>query len=146
MASPDGDRVSKEFHTQVRVIYADTDKMGIVYHARYLEYFETARNELLREIGFPYKFLEGQEINLPIIEAHLKYFRPAQYDDLLTVKTQVFQEAGKLLRFKIACSVYCEDNLLASGFTVHIVSNSQGRPIRPPKDLYHSLLSKLFEG
>lgn len=145
--SPTGlvERASKEFTTQVRVIFADTDKMGIVYHAKYLQFFEIGRNELLRDIGFPYKHLEERDICLPIIEAHLKYFRPAQYDDLLTLKSQVFQEAGKLLRFRIACSVYCGDELLASGFTVHIVSNSQGRPSRPTRDIYYPLLSKLFD-
>ncbi len=138
-------KISREFVTRHRVIYADTDKMAVVYHAKYLEYFEIARNELLREIGFPYKFLEENDVYLPIIEVHLKYSRPAQYDDLLTIKSVVSQDPYKFLRFKIACNVYSEDGtLLTSGYTVHIISNSQGRPVRAPKEIQTPLFKALF--
>ncbi|MDJ0626330.1 MAG: thioesterase family protein [Candidatus Caenarcaniphilales bacterium] len=139
-----GTRKSKEYISQVRVIYADTDKMGHVYHSKYLHYFEIGRNELLREIGFPYKKLEDLNIFLPIIESHLNYYRPAFYDDLLTVKTNVGQEEGKLLRFNICCSVYRENELLTDGYTIHVISSNQGKPSKPPKELYRSLTSKLF--
>jgi acyl-CoA thioester hydrolase len=139
-----GYKESKEFTTQVRVIYADTDKMGVVYHAKYLEFFEIGRNEMLRDVQFTYKALEENGVFLPIIEVHLNYLRPALYDDLLTIKTKVYQDAGKLLRFKIACKVFSGDLLITEGYTVHVISNSVGRPIKPPKELYDKLMYRLF--
>ncbi|MDX1921036.1 MAG: thioesterase family protein [Candidatus Caenarcaniphilales bacterium] len=135
---------SREFLTQVRVIYADTDKMSVVYHGKYLEFFEIGRNEMLREVGFPYKRLESQGVYLPIIESHLKYFRPAQYDDLLTIKTHVVHDEVKPLRFQIYCKVFCENMLLTEGYTIHITTNSSGRPIKASKDLYNELIGKLY--
>lgn len=138
------ERCSKEFLTQIRVIYADTDKMSVVYHAKYLEFFEIGRNELMREVGFSYKKLESHGYYLPIIESHLRYYRPAQYDDMLTIKTCVTQNLNKPLRFKIYCKVFCENILLTEGFTVHIITNSTGRPVKPDKDLYNEMVEKLF--
>lgn len=138
------EKISRPYTTQVRVIYADTDKMAVVYHSKYLEYFEIARNELLREIGFPYKYLEERGVFLPIIEAHLNYSRPAQYDDLLTIKTVVSQDPLKFLRFKITCEIFLGEQLITSGYTVHVISNSTGRPCKPPKDLHHDLFQALF--
>jgi acyl-CoA thioester hydrolase len=138
------EKKSKPYTTQVRVIYADTDKMGVVYHAKYLEYFEIARNELLREIGFPYKYLEERGVFLPLIEANIKYVRPAQYDDLLTIQTIIAQDPQKFLRFRISCEIYLAGQLITSGQTVHVISSAQGRPCKPPKDLHHDLFEALF--
>jgi acyl-CoA thioester hydrolase len=132
------------FRTQIRVIYADTDKMGVVYHAKYLEYFEIGRNELLREIGFPYKYLEERGVFLPLIECHLNYLRPAQYDDLIEVHTCITQDPYKFLRFKIYCEVYQGEKLLAKGYTIHVTSNSEGRPAKPPKDVHQVLFEAMF--
>jgi acyl-CoA thioester hydrolase len=135
---------SRLFTTNHRVIYANTDKMGVVYHANYLEFFEIGRNELLREAGFSYKRLEANGIFLPIIESNLKYHRPAQYDDLLTIKTQVTKNPNKPLRYKIFCWVYNNDVLLTEGFTLHVVSNNQGRPFKPDKAISEELNQRLF--
>ncbi|MBA4198439.1 MAG: thioesterase [Chitinophaga sp.] len=101
-----------ETSTQVRVRYAETDQMNVVYHGNYAQYFEVARAESIRSLGFTYKDMEASGIIMPIIELHCKYLRPAHYDDLLTVKTQlkelpadhrvefhheVYNESGKLL-------------------------------------------------
>jgi len=98
--------------TQVRVRYAETDQMDIVYHANYAQYFEVGRAESIRQLGYTYKDMEAMGIIMPIIDIHMRFMRPAHYDDLLTVKTtlkelptyhwiefhqEVFNEAGKLL-------------------------------------------------
>jgi len=98
--------------TQVRVRYAETDQMDIVYHGNYAQYFEVGRAESIRQLGYTYKDIEALGIIMPIVEFHLKFIRPAHYDDLLTIKTtlkelpadhriefhqEVYNEAGKLL-------------------------------------------------
>jgi acyl-CoA thioester hydrolase len=98
--------------TQVRVRYAETDQMNMVYHGNYAQYLEVGRAESIRQLGYTYKDMEALGIIMPIVELHLKFMRPAHYDDLLTVKTslkelpidhriefhqEVYNEAGKLL-------------------------------------------------
>ena len=98
--------------TQVRVRYAETDQMNVVYYGNYAQYFEVARAESIRQLGYTYKDMEADGVIMPVIEFHCKYLRPAQYDDLLTIKTtvkelpaghridfyqEVFNEKGKLL-------------------------------------------------
>jgi acyl-CoA thioester hydrolase len=98
--------------TKIRVRYAETDQMNVVYHGNYAQYFEVARAEAIRELGFTYKEIESMGIIMPIVELHIKYLRPAHYDDLLTIHTilkelpdhhkieffqEVYNEAGKLL-------------------------------------------------
>jgi len=98
--------------TQVRVRYAETDQMDIVYHGNYAQYMEVGRAEGIRQLGFTYKDIEALGIIMPIVEFHLKFIRPAHYDDLLTIKTilkelpndhriefhqEVYNESGKLL-------------------------------------------------
>lgn len=98
--------------TQVRVRYAETDQMNVVYHGNYAQYFEVGRAEAIRQLGFTYKELEKTGIIMPIVEWHAKFIRPAHYDELLTVKTalrelpadhriefhqEVYNEKGRLL-------------------------------------------------
>lgn len=73
--------------TQVRVRYAETDQMGVVYHSNFFYYFESGRAESIRSLGYTYADMEKMGVIMPIIEVHCKYLRPALYDDLLTVKT-----------------------------------------------------------
>ncbi len=101
-----------ETQTQIRVRYAETDQMNIVYYGNYAQYFEVGRVESIRQLGYTYKDMEEQGVIMPVVELHIKYLRPATYDDLLTVKTQirelptkhriefyqeVFNEKGKML-------------------------------------------------
>src|SRR5919112_421603 len=74
--------------TNLRVRYAETDKMGVVYYANYLVWFEVARTDLLRSLGWSYREMEGAGISLPVIEAHCDYHRPARYDDEIEVRTE----------------------------------------------------------
>jgi acyl-CoA thioester hydrolase len=73
--------------TQIRVRYAETDQMGVVYHSNFFPYFESARAESIRELGFTYADMEKMGVIMPVIDVHCRYLRPAKYDDLLTVKT-----------------------------------------------------------
>ncbi len=73
--------------TQVRVRYAETDQMAVVYHSNFFLYFETARAESIRQLGFTYAGMEKMGIVMPVIDVHCRYLRPAVYDDLLTIKT-----------------------------------------------------------
>lgn len=117
---------------QLRVLYAHTDKMGIVNNARYLEYFEAGRNDLLRKTGYPYTELEQENIALPVIEANCKYISGAKYDDVVTIKS--YLREMPTVRIKIDYEVYVEDKLIASGFTVHsFVNLSKMKPVRPPE-------------
>jgi len=73
--------------TQIRVRYAETDQMGIVYHSNYFPYFETARAESIRDLGFTYADMEKMGVIMPVVDVHCRYLRPAVYDDLLTIRT-----------------------------------------------------------
>ena len=75
--------------TQIRVRYIETDQMGVVYHGHYFQYFESARAESIRQLGFTYAGMEEMGIVMPVIDVHCRYFRPALYDDLLTIKTML---------------------------------------------------------
>ncbi len=98
--------------TTIRVRYADTDQMSVVYYGNYAAYFEVGRTESIRQLGFTYKDLEAKGIMMPVVELHAKYLRPAKYDDLLTIRTtlrelptdhkmefhtEIFNESKKLL-------------------------------------------------
>ena len=118
---------------EYRVPYADTDKMGVVYYANYLVYFERLRTELLRHVGFSYAEMEAKGIMLPVIEALCLYKNPARYDDLLTISGWTEEARGP--RLKIACEVAREGLTLVTGHTVHACVNAAGRPIRVPEEL-----------
>ena len=75
--------------TKIRVRYAETDQMGVVYHSNYFPYFETARAESIRQLGFTYADMEKMGVIMPVVDVHCRYLRPALYDDLLTIKTML---------------------------------------------------------
>lgn len=121
-----------ETSIELRVLYAHTDKMGIVNNARYLEYFEAGRNDFLRKLGYPYTELEKENIGLPVVEVNAKYISGAKYDDVLSVKT-ILHEIPTV-SFKIDYEINCEEILIAKGFTIHaFVDFLKMKPIRPPK-------------
>ncbi|MGN0866412.1 MAG: acyl-CoA thioesterase [Oligosphaeraceae bacterium] len=121
-----------------RVPYADTDQMGFVYYGNYLVFFERARNELMRTLGFTYRELEGLGVGLPVIEASLKYHVHAQYDDLLTIRARVAEYTG--IRVKVECQVLRDDKLLVEGWTRHAFMDLKtGRPARVPAIMQEKL-------
>jgi acyl-CoA thioester hydrolase len=120
--------------THLRVRYADTDQMGIVYYGKYFEYFEVARTEMLRACGLPYASIEAAGFRLPVAEASAKYFRGAKYDDLLRVTASMKREPTT--RLEIHYDVHLEETgeLIAEGETMLVfVSTSTGKPSRPPE-------------
>ena len=115
---------------EVTVRYAETDMMGIVYHANYLPWFEVARTQLLREQGFPYRQLEADGFRIPVLEVSARYRRPALYDDTLTIVATIREKP--LLRIRIDYEVFRGDELLATGQSAHAFCDLRGRPTRPP--------------
>ena len=101
--------------TQVRVRYAETDQMGVVYHSNYFPYFETARAESIRHLGFTYADMEKMGVIMPVVDVHCRYLRPAKYDDLLTIKTTL-KELPVHHKIEFHHEVYNEqDELLVTG-------------------------------
>ena len=121
--------------TQVRVRYAETDRMGYAYYGHFAAYFEVARVEMLRNIGFTYKILEDEGIILPVLEFTIKYFRPAYYDNLLTIRTTINELPGMRIRFSY--ETFNEEQILLNKAetTLVFVNKSTGKPIMPPDDL-----------
>ena len=112
---------------EVRVIFGDTDQMGVVYYANYLRYFEGARAAYWRALGKSYKDLEAWGVALPVVEAHCHYRRSAHYEDLLGVETWVSELRGASLRFSYRIVRGDDSDLVAEGMTRHAVLGSDGR-------------------
>ena len=115
---------------QVTVRYAETDMMGIVYHANYLPWFEVARTQLLREQGFPYRQLEADGFRIPVLDVAAKFLRPAVYDDVLTIVATIREKPS--LRIRVDYEVFRGEELLATGQSSHAFCDLNGRPTRPP--------------
>jgi acyl-CoA thioester hydrolase len=121
--------------TTCRVRYADTDKMGFVYHANYLRWFEISRSEMLRSMGISYKSLESKGFYLPLSEMYCKFNTPSQYDDILLIETSLDKRYRAGMKFDYQIFSENGDKLLASGYTKHACLDSDGRVVRPPKFL-----------
>ena len=119
--------------THLRVRYAETDKMGVVYYANYLVWFEVARTDLLRSLGWSYREMEAAGISLPVIEAHCEYQRPARYDDEIEVRTE--GEMLSIVRMKFTYTVTRRSDAVvaAQGHTIHAAVDPNGRPCRLPQ-------------
>jgi len=129
----------RETTSQVRVRYAETDKMGVVYHSNYLVWFEIGRTDWLRATGWTYREIEADGIQLPVIEAHCKYRLGARYDDDVEIKTRAKQLSPLRVQFDYEAVRRGDGAALASGHTVHATVDLQGRPVRMPdrvKDLF----------
>ena len=117
--------------TNLRVRYAETDKMGVVYYANYMVWFEVARTDLLRSLGWSYREMETAGVSLPVIEAHCEYHRPARYDDLIEVRTEGHMLSPVRMQFNY--TVVRDDGIVAAGgHTVHAAVTAQGRVCRLP--------------
>lgn len=124
--------------TPCRVIYGDTDNMGVVYYANYLRFFELGRNEYMRARGLPYRDIEARGLALPVTDARCRYLRSARYDDLLSVETRVTRAKGARVVFEY--SILNEaGELLASGMTEHASLGAAGRPVRLPPEVIEVL-------
>ena len=116
--------VAKPFvaEARVRVRYAETDQMGVVYHANYLVWFEVGRVEYIRQLGLDYKSMEREEgCGIAVADVSARFKAPAQYDDELVIQTQLLAARGAVVRFGYRIIRAADDLLLCEGETVHIV-------------------------
>jgi acyl-CoA thioester hydrolase len=130
--------------SKIRVRYAETDQMGVVYHANYYVWFEVGRSDCLRMFGMTYKDMEAQGIIMPITETHCKYKQPAMYDDMLTVRTTIKEISYVRMSFHYTLIRDADSAVLAEGETVHAFTNSSKKPIsikRVNPDLYSLLVN-----
>jgi acyl-CoA thioester hydrolase len=125
---------------RVRVRYAETDQMGVVYHANYLVWFEVGRVELLRQRGLDYKRMEIEEgCGIAVVEATARYKAPARYDDELRIETRVVQVRGSVVRFGYRIVRVVDELLLCEGETVHVVVGRDMKRARMPKKYAEAL-------
>lgn len=126
----------------IRVLYAHTDKMGVVYYSRYLEYFEAGRNDIMEKLGYPYTKLESSNIALPVIEVHCRYISSAKFDDDIKVVTILNYMPS--VRFRIDYNLFVTDKLIIEGYTIHsFVNMIKFRPVKPPEDFVELIKHKI---
>jgi acyl-CoA thioester hydrolase len=118
--------------SRVRVRYAETDTMGVVYHANYFVWFEVARTDWLRDTGWSYREMELEGVGLPVLEAHCVYRQPARYDDELDVRATGSLMSALRVEFTYEIVRPGDALLLATGRTVHVSIDRAGRPCRMP--------------
>ena len=128
--------------TGFRVRYAETDQMGVVYHANYLVWMEIGRVELVRSRGFNYKDLEREGLYLAVVEAECRYRWPARYDQPIVVETAVLEANPRLIQFAYEIRCGETERVLANGTTRHMWLNREWRPCRLP-DHYHEALLRV---
>jgi len=114
------------------VRYAETDRMGVVYYANYLVWFEVGRTEWLRETGWTYRAMEHEGLSLPVIEAHCTYKLSAEYDDELEIRTTGRRVSAVRLAFDYEIVRRADAAVVATGHTVHATLDRSGRPVRLP--------------
>jgi acyl-CoA thioester hydrolase len=131
-----------EYHdATVRVRYAETDQMGVVYHGNYFVWFEVGRVELIRALGIEYKRMEIEDdCHIVVADAHCRYQLPARYDEVLRIRTRIADSRNRVVKFSYELFRDSDMKLLATGETTHIICGSNGRPKLLPKKY-----SKIFD-
>ncbi len=115
--------------TTIRVRYAETDQMGVVYYGNYFTWFEIGRVELCRQLGFEYKRMEAEDDSFIVVaEAYCRYKRPARFDDILAIRTRVTEAQRRTVRFGYEILDQASGEMIATGETLHVICDSQGRP------------------
>ena len=116
---------TQAYETKLRVRYAETDQMGVVYHSNFIIWFEVGRVEFLRQLGFTYRDMEKEDgTHLAVVDVRCRYKAPARYDDLITIRTRLLNVRGSLLHF--GYEICAEDgSALAEGESVHMVLDSE---------------------
>jgi acyl-CoA thioester hydrolase len=118
----------------IRVRYAETDQMGVVYYGNYFTWFEIGRVELCRQLGFEYKQMEIEDDSfIVVVEASCRYKRPARFDDLLIVRTRVTQSQRRMIRFAYEILDQASGDLIATGETLHVICDRLGKPKSLPE-------------
>ena len=122
------------FETRLRVRYAETDQMGVVYHSNYIVWFEVGRVEMLRQLGFAYRDMEkNDDVHIAVADVHCRFKCPARYDDLLTVRTRLVNVRGSVLHFAYEIVRADDGTILAEGESVHIAVNSKFQRMHLPQ-------------
>lgn len=132
-----------------RVRYQETDQMGVVYHANYLNWFEVGRTEWIRAAGLPYAELERRGLLLPVTELHIQYASPARYDDLVHVRVELTEFSALRLKFDYEARRSADGALLVGGWSRHVWVNASWRPARIDReapDLYRLVASRFTGG
>ena len=122
----------KIHEVSVRVRYAETDQMGVVYHGNYAQYFEMGRVEWLRNLGLTYKFMEQNGVMLPVVSLLMNYKKPARYDDLLTVRTIFKKQESVKIEFDYEILNEAGELLTTGNSVLVFVDMKTGRPVIPP--------------
>lgn len=124
-----------EYHDAiVRVRYAETDQMGVVYHANYLIWFEVGRVELIRALGIEYKRMEAEDdCHIVVADAHCRYHHSARYDEVLRIRTRIAEVRNRTVKFSYEVIRDADGRVLANGETTHVICGSSGRPKMLPK-------------
>jgi acyl-CoA thioester hydrolase len=131
----------RHFDFEHRVTYAETDRMGFVYYANYLIYFEIGRTEYIRSSGMAYKELEDMGYMLPVLEASCKYLKPARYDDVLTIRTTISEFKG--IRLGFTYEILRDGIKLVEGTTSHAFVDIEGRPRKLSPELQEKIKKAL---
>ena len=129
----------KNYEFQVRVRYAETDQMGVVYYANYLRWFERGRSEFLRQIGLPYSTIERGGIHFPVVEVTCRYAQSARYDELIQIETALAEVGRASLSFEYRIQLEAANTILATGTTKHASINASGQIVRIPKNLLDAI-------
>ncbi|MFC1481935.1 acyl-CoA thioesterase [Candidatus Neomarinimicrobiota bacterium] len=129
--------ISHQYRHQV--IYAQVDRMDVVYYSRYYEFFEAARSALLRSLELPYAQIEAQGIMLPVIESNCRYFGSATFEDILTIESSIIEQPKVRMRINYRVFKGEEHELVAEGYTVHAFVNKVMKPVRIPRFVLEQL-------
>ena len=130
----------KKHELKVRVRYAETDQMGVVYHGNYAQYFEMGRVEWLRNLGISYKWMEDNGVMLPVVSLNINYKKPARYDDLLTIKTVLKSQSTVKIEFDYEILNEKQELLTIANSILVFVDMKTGRPTAPPEYVKEKLL------
>lgn len=119
-----------QHETRVRVRYAETDQMGVVYHGNYVPWMEVGRVEFFRALGHRYRDMEAEGMLMAVVDMGLRYHAPARYDDEIIIRTRVEESNARLIKFHYDILHADTRQLLASGFTRHFFLNKEMKPAR----------------
>jgi acyl-CoA thioester hydrolase len=124
----------KSFIYSTRIRYAEVDRMGVAYHSRYFEWFESARTELLRAMGVAYTEIEASGVAMPVVEAFCRYRKPVLYDEIVHIKTRIDSCSRSTLKLYYILTGEGEDGIRAEGYTLHCFVR-EGKSVRMPEFL-----------
>lgn len=126
---------TRNYHDALlRVRYAETDQMGVVYYGNYFVWFEIGRVELMRALGFEYKLMETEDdCFIVVAEASCRYRQSAKYDELLRIRTRIAQAGNRVVKYSYEIFRDSDDTLLATGGTTHVICGKDGKPKQLPE-------------